>query len=224
MTDKDLTHLYVLLDRSGSMQSIRTDTVGGFAAFVEQQKSAPGRCLVTLAQFDDHYEIVYRDKDVNDVGELDLQPRGSTALLDSMGRLITEAGAELAALSEAQRPSSVIVVVMTDGLENASREWTPQAIRALVEQQRSDYQWVFTYLGANQDAIAVGEGLGVHRDFAMTFTGRRARTAMRSAGANVAAYRTAVAGGAPPVQAAPALAWSDAQRADARAEDTDDEN
>ena len=116
MTDQTLTHLYFLLDRSGSMQSIKSDTEGGFAAFVEEQRTAPGRCRVTLAQFDDRYEEVYADRDVADVRPLDLQPRGRTALLDAMGRLVTDAGERLAALPEQERPGTVIVAVMTDGL------------------------------------------------------------------------------------------------------------
>ena len=92
MTDATLTHLYFLLDRSGSMQSIKADTEGGFAAFMDEQRTGEGSCRVTLAQFDNAYDVVYRDVPVADVPALDLQPRGSTALLDAMGRLITDAG------------------------------------------------------------------------------------------------------------------------------------
>lgn len=213
MTDKDLTHLYVLLDRSGSMQSIKSDTEGGFAALIEQQRSAPGRCLVTLAQFDNVYEVVYAGKDLADVPALDLQPRGSTALLDAMGTLITTAGGELAATAEDRRPGTVIVVIMTDGLENASREYTSAAVKALVEQQTDQYSWLFTYLGANQDAIAVGRGLGVHAERSLTYGGAGTRSAMAAAGASMASYRSAVSGGVSPAMAAPAAAYSDGQRA-----------
>ena len=134
MTRSDLTHLYFLLDRSGSMQSIKTDTEGGFAAFIEEQRRAPGECRVTLAQFDNDYEVVYADRPLADVPPLDLQPRGSTALLDAMGRTISDAGTALAALRESERPGTVIVAIMTDGMENASHEWTHPAIKALVTQ------------------------------------------------------------------------------------------
>ncbi|MEJ7834446.1 MAG: vWA domain-containing protein, partial [Nocardioides sp.] len=164
MTDSTLTHIYFLLDRSGSMQSIKTDTEGGFAAFVEQQRVGDGECRVTLAQFDDHYEVVYADRPVADVSPLDLQPRGSTALLDAIGRTVTDRGADLAALAEAERPGTVIVAIMTDGYENASREWTHPAIKALVEQQTAAYGWQFMYMGADQDAVEVGASLGVSRD------------------------------------------------------------
>jgi hypothetical protein len=95
------------------------------------------------------------------VPPLALAPRGSTALLDSMGRLITDAGATLAALPEDQRPGTVVVAVMTDGHENASKEWTRLAIRSLVEQQTTAYHWQFLYMGADQDAIEVGASIGV---------------------------------------------------------------
>ena len=124
MTDPNLTHLYFLLDRSGSMHTIVEDTVGGFDAFIAEQRKTPGECKVTLAQFDDAYEEVYADRSVADVPSLVLEPRGTTALLDSVARLITDAGKRLAALPEDQRPGTVIVGIMTDGLENASREWT----------------------------------------------------------------------------------------------------
>lgn len=195
MTRSDLTHLYFLLDRSGSMQSIKTDTEGGFAAFVAEQRSAAGECRVTLAQFDNQYEVVYADKPVADVPPLQLEPRGSTALLDAMGRLITDSGAALAALAEDERPGSVVVAIMTDGLENASREWTHPAIKSLVEQQSADYDWQFLYLGADQDAVEVGAGLGVSRDHAMTYGRGNVQHAMAATSANVNAYRSARAAG-----------------------------
>ena len=124
MTRSDLTHLYFLLDRSGSMQSIKSDIEGGFAAFVDEQRKAPGECLANLSQFDDAYEVVYADRPLADVPPLDLQPRSMTALHDAMGRLITDAGASSRRIPEAERPGTVIVAIMTDGLENASKEWT----------------------------------------------------------------------------------------------------
>lgn len=210
MTDQSLTHLYFLLDRSGSMQSIKTDTEGGFAAFIEEQRATPGECRVTLAQFDDRYDVVYADRDVADVPPLDLKPRGSTALHDSMGRLITDAGAELAALPEERRPGTVIVAVMTDGLENASHEWNGPAIKALVEQQSTQWGWQFLYLGADQDAIEVGASLGVARDNSVTYGRGKSRDAMTVASSKVAGLRHARA--ADP--AAPMPAFTAAERED----------
>jgi hypothetical protein len=178
MTRADLTHLYFLLDRSGSMQSIKNDTEGGFAAFIDEQRKSTGECRVTLAQFDNEYEVIYSGRPLADVPPLDLQPRGSTALLDAMGRLVTSAGTEMAAMADDERPGTVIVAILTDGYENASREWTHPAIKALVEQQTKDYAWQFLYMGADQDAIEVGASLGVSADASVTYGRGKTKEAM----------------------------------------------
>jgi hypothetical protein len=189
MTDKNLTHIYFLLDRSGSMQSIKTDIEGGFAAFVDEQRATPGECRVTLAQFDTEYETVYADRPVADVGQLVLEPRGSTALLDSMARLIIEGGRRLAELPEDRRPGTVIVAIMTDGLENASREWTHAAVKRLVEQQTTEYAWQFLYMGADQDAIEVGAQIGVPMAQSVTFGRGKSREVMANVSGRVAESR-----------------------------------
>jgi uncharacterized protein YegL len=211
MTRSDLTHLYFLLDRSGSMQSIKADTEGGFAAFIaEQRKNVDGECRVTLAQFDNSYDVVYSELPLADVPPLDLAPRGSTALLDAMGKLITEAGAKLAELPEDQRPGTVVVAVMTDGHENASREWTHAAIKSLVEQQTEQYRWQFMYMGADQDAIEVGRSIGVSAEHSVTYGRGKAREAMAATSAKVAGLRTARVAN----PAAMAEAYSQAERDD----------
>jgi hypothetical protein len=191
MTRADLTHLYFLLDRSGSMQSIKTDTEGGFAAFIEEQRAGVGECRVTLAQFDNEYDVVYADKPLTDVPLLDLQPRGSTALLDAMGRTVTEAGQKLDSMSEDERPGTVIVAIMTDGLENASQEWTHPAIKALVEQQTRQYGWQFLYMGADQDAIEVGVGLGVAAANSVRYGRGKTREAMAASAGKIRDLRAA---------------------------------
>jgi hypothetical protein len=222
MTDLNLTHLYFLLDRSGSMQSIVDDTVGGFDAFIAEQRKAGGECRVTLAQFDDAYEEVYADRPIADVPSLVLQPRGTTALLDSIGRLIGEAGQRLAALPEDRRPGTVVVGIMTDGMENASREWSHPRVKALIEQQTRDYQWQFLYLGADQDAIEVGASIGVSAANSVTYGRGKVRQAMAATAANVSAYRAAKMGGAPEAEAAGLMAFSPAQRAEAADDPADD--
>ena len=146
---------------------------------------------MTLARFDNEYELVFSDVAVERVGPLQLDPRGSTALLDSIGRLIVDAGARLAALPEGERPGTVVVAVMTDGLENASREWTHPAIKALVDQQTGAYGWQFLYMGADQDAVEVGSGLGIDAAHAMTWTRGSAVAAMQATSAKVADLRRA---------------------------------
>ncbi|HEX5086795.1 MAG TPA: VWA domain-containing protein [Nocardioides sp.] len=191
MTRSDLTHLYFLLDRSGSMQSIKSDIEGGFAAFVEEQQRGVGECRATLAQFDDVYEVVYADRPIADVPSLDLQPRNMTALHDAMGRLITDAGQRLAAMKEDERPGTVIVAIMTDGMENASKEWTAASISSLVRQQSNVFGWTFMYMGADQDAIEVGESLGIARDHAVTYSRSKSAAAMATASGKIAKLREA---------------------------------
>lgn len=216
MTDPNLTHLYFLLDRSGSMQSIKDDTEGGFNAFIEEQRSQAGECRVTLAQFDDQYEEVFRDRPVADVAPLQLQPRGSTALLDSIGRLVGEAGQRLAALPEHERPGVVIVGIMTDGHENASRELTHPQIKAMIERQTKDYGWQFLYMGADQDAIEVGSSIGVAAANSMTYSRGRVAAAMAATSRNIGRTRQAVASGVPMREAASLIAFDDEQRAAAQ--------
>lgn len=211
MTDKNLTWIVFLLDRSGSMQSMKSDVEGGFAAFIEEQKKVDGACAVTLAQFDDSYEVVYTDKPLNEVQELDLRPRGMTALLDSMGRVITDTKSRIKALPKDSRPGSVIMAIMTDGLENSSREWTRDAIKSLVKKHTAKHDWQFLYMGANQDAIEEGSKIGVSAANSMTYTADNAVGAMTSSGLNVAAYRSARAAG----NVFASVAYSDSQRKDA---------
>ena len=212
MTNPNLAHLYFLLDRSGSMQSIKDDTEGGFDAFIAEQRSQPGDCRVTLAQFDDQYEEVYQDVPVADVPPLSLSPRGSTALLDSIGRLLGEAGTRLAALPEHERPGVVIVGIMTDGHENSSRELTHAQVKALIERQTSEYAWQFIYMGADQDAIEVGSSIGVAATNSMTYGRGRVAAAMAATSRNIGLTRSAVAAGASAKEAAVHLAFDDEQR------------
>ncbi|GAB4079023.1 vWA domain-containing protein [Nostocoides australiense] len=191
MTDAALTHIYFLLDRSGSMQSIKSDTEGGFAAFVEEQRKTSGRCRVTLAQFDTTYDVVYQDRDLAEVPPLDLQPRGMTALLDAIGRLVTDAGRRLAALPEEQRPGTVVVAIMTDGMENSSHEWTHPAVKSLIEQQEQGYNWQFLYMGADQDAIEVGNSIGIAAQNSLTYSRGNVDHAMAAAASMVGDLRRA---------------------------------
>ena len=212
MTDPSYTDITMVLDRSGSMQSIKDDTIGGFDAFVDEQRRLPGRCTVSLVQFDNEYEEVYTGRDLAEVPSLTLVPRGSTAMLDAIGRAVNATGVRLAALPEDQRPSTVIVGVMTDGLENSSREFSYLMIKELIEQQEQIYGWTFMYLGANQDAIEVGASLGVARDRALTYAGPKVAAAMGAYSASVGALREAVAAGVPVAQARRRAAYTDEQR------------
>lgn len=185
MTDANLTLIAVLLDRSGSMQTIKSDTEGGLAAFFAEQREVDKTVRVTLAQFDTEYECVYSDIALEDVPPPVLRPRGRTALYDAIGKLITDIGSELAGRPEDERPGTVIVVILTDGHENASQEWTHAAVRSLIEQQQNVYNWDFLFLGANMDAVEIGSGLGFAPQQSITYGAAPAGVAgvFRAAGA-----------------------------------------
>jgi hypothetical protein len=176
----DATDITFILDRSGSMQSIREAAITGFNRFVAEQRALAGDARLTLIQFDDQYEVWHTAAALLDVPELTadtFEPRGSTALLDAMGRAITEAGQRLAALPEAERPEHVIIVTLTDGCENASRKFTWARVQDLIHEQTSKYAWDFLFLGANQDAIATAAKIGIDRSASATFGANMRSTA-----------------------------------------------
>lgn len=174
MTDQNLTEIICIIDRSGSMANIRNDAIGGFNTFLkEQQKIKSDRCLFTYAQFDDEYEVVHDCKPIEDIPPLDestFVPRSSTALLDAMGKTIASVGERLAKTDEDKRPSIVIVMILTDGQENASREYTKQRINEMVKTQREQFKWEFVFLAANQDAIAEAHSYGIQAKNAANFS------------------------------------------------------
>ena len=184
MTDSNKTLIAALLDRSGSMDDSKEFTEDGWRELINTQRSEPEYCEVTLAQFDTEYEVLYPPTAIAAVPEFVLVPRGRTALLDAAGVFITEVGDQLAALPADQRPGQVICLIMTDGMENASHQWTWEALKALIIQQREVYGWKFIFLGADIDAVEVGERMGVDRRYAMTFD-------KRSHAGNRAAYARA---------------------------------
>jgi hypothetical protein len=170
------TRIAIILDRSGSMESCKESTVAGFNEFIRTQKEIPGEATVKLVQFDDQYETVF-DKRLEDCPELTQNtfvPRGSTALLDAQGRTIVELGQELAALPEPERPSKVIVVTLTDGLENASKNYNLERIGEMIREQRDKYSWDFVFLGANQDAIQTAAAMCIPLPSAMSYSTSKA--------------------------------------------------
>lgn len=158
----DLTDITLVVDRSGSMESIREDAEGGINALVREQAKEPGEALLTLVQFDTEYEFVHEGVPLQEVPEYHLAPRGATALLDAVGQAINATGERLAKMAEADRPGLVIFVVATDGLENSSQEFSKPQIKKMIERQQNEYSWQFTFLGANQDAFDEARQLGVH--------------------------------------------------------------
>lgn len=191
----DLTDITMVIDRSGSMQSIQSDAEGGINSFIEQQKKEPGEVNVTLVQFDTDYEFVHSGVPIRQVPVFKLVPRGSTALLDAVGRAINETGARLAGVDESQRPGLVVFVIVTDGEENSSREFTREQIRTMVEHQQSAYKWQFTFLAANQDAFAAGGSMGIAQDGIATFSPGKMRDTYTAASQKMSRMRKATSEG-----------------------------
>lgn len=192
---QDLTDISIVLDRSGSMSAVRDDTIGGFNAFIEGQRKVPGECNVSLMQFDDQFDTVYSGKAVAEAPLLNAEtfvPRGSTALLDAIGRTINATGARLSALTEDQRPAKVLFVIVTDGGENASKEFNRAKVFEMIGTQKSTYKWDFVFLGANQDAIQAGSSLGIAAASSMTYASNSAGTqkAFASVGRMATDYRS----------------------------------
>lgn len=190
---KDETYIAVLLDRSGSMQSIKQDTIGGFNQFISEQKNAGDNATLTLVQFDTgSIDVVHESKPIKDVPDLTdatYQPRGGTPLLDALGQTIHSTGKALSAIPEASRPDKVVFVIITDGQENSSVEHSKASVKQMIEHQSSMYKWQFVYLGANQDAFAEAGSLGIPMAAAANYVADSAGEAFAVASANVGSYR-----------------------------------
>lgn len=167
---KDLTYIALVCDRSGSMSAIQSDAEGAVRNFVKEQKDHPGEAILRLVDFDapgslsssekDWYRVVFHGN-IQSAPEYELRPRGNTALLDAVGRCITEVGEELAAMSEDDRPEHVVFVVQTDGQENSSRDWKLDALKAKIEEQTNRWKWQFVFLGMGPDTYAQGMQMGM---------------------------------------------------------------
>lgn len=160
----NFTEIVVVLDRSGSMSSVKSDVIGGFNSFIKSQQEEEGAAIVTAVQFDTKYETLYSGRDVQEVEELTdkiYEPRGMTALLDAVGRTIVDVDIRLGEMHKDDRPSKVIMVIMTDGHENSSREYTRDKVQAMIKEHREKHSWEFVYLGADDQAFAEAQGMGI---------------------------------------------------------------
>ncbi|OAS85896.1 vWA domain-containing protein [Metabacillus litoralis] len=167
----NMTEIIFLLDRSGSMAGLESDTIGGFNAFIKKQSQINAETNVTAVLFDDTYEILWNGIDVQHavLTDKDYFVSGTTALLDAVGKTIVDVGKRLYHISEEERPSKVIFVITTDGLENASREFTYEKVKQLIALQKEKYNWEFIFLGANMDAAAEAGNIGIEDENAYNF-------------------------------------------------------
>lgn len=212
MTNPQLTYIQAIIDRSGSMQTIRTDAEGGFDAFIAEQRAQGGECRVSLAQFDHEYQVVYQDLPIGQVPPMSIVPRGQTAMLDAIGRTINDLGARLAALPEAERPGTVIVGIVTDGFENASHEFDYQTIHQMIRDQEQIYNWTFLYMGADQDAIEQGAKMGIRAEQALSYTMGSSSQAYSAMSGSISRLRAARARGDSIDEARQAAAYTQTER------------
>jgi len=176
MSDAIPVHIYFVLDRSGSMSSIQADVIGGFNRFIAEQKAQPGKCRLTLVQFDSQgpHEIIHdavKIADVPDLTTVTFQPRGGTPLLDAEGWTINRAiDREKARAEEGKKAEAILFVTYTDGQENQSREWTKEALSA-AKASAEERGWTFTYLGCGHDGYGQASSIGTHAAATQMFAG-----------------------------------------------------
>jgi uncharacterized protein YegL len=184
-------HIIFILDRSGSMDVIKTDTIGGFNSFVEKMRSNPGTTRMTLVQFDDRYEVVYENQKIDKVKDLNTktyEPRGMTALLDAIGRTIKQT-----LKNKNRKADKTICVVLTDGHENHSTKYTVRDIHKLVTKCKDKRGWKFLFLGADIDAYDDAMALGYDRQNIAAYDPNTMGTRKAFAGAGVMAMSMTMA-------------------------------
>lgn len=193
---KGYTHITVILDRTGSMEVIRDDTIGGFNAFVEEQKAQPGAATLTLVQFDsqDSYEVVLRNVPIAEVPQLTREtyvPRAATPLLDAIGRGVVDLEYSLAIMPESERPERVVMAIITDGQENASREYRKDQITRMIQNKQGLLGWQFVFLSADLDALDDAIRTGVRAAQAMSFdhSSQGVQNAFHSFSSRLSEYR-----------------------------------
>lgn len=193
---KDMTLIVVILDRSGSMSSISTDAVGMFNNFLREQKALPDYAEMTLVQFDDLYERHYTRKPIAECEDLVLGktfcPRGCTAMYDAIGKTINSVGEDLANLPEEERPNKILFVILTDGFENASKEYTGHKVNKMIQHQKETYSWDFIFLAAGIDVTEYSKTLGIDMSKCASFShsGDGMRDVMNVMSAYTTSYRS----------------------------------
>ena len=169
---KNLTELVFILDRSGSMAGLEGDTIGGFNAMIEKQRGEPGEAVISTVLFDNETEVIHDRIPLDRVPRLtekEYYVRGCTALLDAVGGAIHHIGNVHKYAREEDRPEKTLFVITTDGMENASRRYTYDKVKAMIERQREKYGWEFLFLGANIDAAREAARFGIRADCAADY-------------------------------------------------------
>lgn len=166
------TDITIILDRSGSMDYIKEATIKGFNSFLNEQQMGNNDDKISLVQFDHEYQVVYESININEVKPLNENtfiPRGSTALLDAIGNTVKNTKNRINHLNKSDKPKNVLIVIITDGEENSSNKYTRERIFKKISNREKRDDWKFVFIGSNQDAISVGENIGISRDRSLTF-------------------------------------------------------
>lgn len=166
---KNKTEIVLIVDNSGSMQSIKEDSEGGLKTFLDGQRTVIGECGVTHYRFSTTTEKIFENVPIQDVEDIKIRPTSWTALLDAVGIAIKEVGLRLENTIEEQRPELVIFLIITDGQENSSKEFTSEQINEMIKHQEEKYNWQFVYIGANHDAWQTGGQYGISLGKSMTY-------------------------------------------------------
>ena len=168
----NITELVFILDRSGSMSGLESDTIGGFNAMIEKQKKQDGVCYVSTVLFDNVSEVLHHRKKLEDVAPMtdkDYTVRGCTALLDAIGGAIHHIGNIHKYARPEDVPEHTVFVITTDGLENASHRYSSEEVKRMIEREKEQYGWEFLFLAANIDAVETAASIGVSRDRAVNY-------------------------------------------------------
>ena len=178
---KGLTEIVFILDRSGSMSGLESDTIGGYNSMIEKQKKEEGEALISTVLFDGQTDVLHDrvplDK-ISPITEKEYYVRGSTALLDAVGGAIRHIGNVHKYAREEDVPEKTLFIITTDGMENSSRQYSYDKVKKMIEKQKEKYHWEFIFLGANIDAVGVADRFGVDRQHAVRYECDSAGTAL----------------------------------------------
>ena len=169
---KNLTEIVFILDRSGSMAGLEDDTIGGFNSMIEKQKRESGEAYISTVLFDNYSEVIHDRVDIQKVEPMtrkEYYVRGCTALLDAIGKAIHHIGNIHKYAREEDRPEKTMFIITTDGMENASQEYTYDQLKAMIERQKEKHGWEFLFLGANIDAVSTARRFGISEDRAVNY-------------------------------------------------------
>ena len=174
--NKNLTELVFILDRSGSMAGLESDTIGGFNTLIEKQKKEAGEAFVSVVLFDSECEVIYDRVDLKKIEPM--TDRQYYALLDAVGGAVKHIANVHKYAREEDKPGRTLFVITTDGLENASRRWSAEEVKRLVKRQQEEYGWEFLFLGANIDAVTTASHFGIRADRAVRYNSDHTGTAL----------------------------------------------